>query len=381
MFPKKLFLIFQVRHGFSNPGQLKVSAMDLNKQNNGYTKSAGPLKLHLSSIFSSEDVEEWLEENIYEKKRRNSEILDKVNGLLKMKVWEQRPIPILKVEKPNNPLFWSKSNNTKRGSDSRMRKDNQVQADQRIDRSKTIMDKSDVKKREDVGFRPSYTFRNPKDDERLSQDPNAPDGKVIGGIKSGSSDMDQRFLSKAERSHSKSEVYEKKNILSHKINNDNVRFSKNEFGQIQSISKDQANQDGPSYDIGRKRTGQAVPMNKKPESQYDILDRSGVKKLDFQDQFSTNRKVGGNKKYIYDEKLKQKENQMNEKFQYIRDPSQSQSSNRIVEADIPLNERQEFRGIGKKSQSYSGKADRSDFHDAKMKNYEENLLEAANNQS
>ncbi|CAL1532426.1 unnamed protein product [Lymnaea stagnalis] len=83
---------YQVNHGFSNPGQLKVFSMIMNKVSSGYAKISYPLKENLEEIYSEDTVEEWMEEQIEERRRHIEEAQLKVKKLLENTVWGRRPL-------------------------------------------------------------------------------------------------------------------------------------------------------------------------------------------------------------------------------------------------------------------------------------------------
>ena len=90
---------YQIAHGFSNPGQLKVLAKQLSDLNSDYLQISHPLEEQLSNIYQQDTVEEWLEENLLERIRRNEKHIIRVKNLLKESSWKSRPFKKIDINK------------------------------------------------------------------------------------------------------------------------------------------------------------------------------------------------------------------------------------------------------------------------------------------
>ncbi|RUS68716.1 hypothetical protein EGW08_023522 [Elysia chlorotica] len=352
---------YQLSHRFSNPGQLKVLAMDLNKKNNGYTKSTGPLKLHLSSIFSPEDVEEWLEENIYERKRHNAEILDKVNDMLKTKTWPKRPLEVIQVGKPRISQQ-SVSNFSKNAFDPKI---------QKVSRFDTVgvsggSVKETLNVQEASKIRSARISNVDKHDSpaRLPQTYRQHDPKVNGGIKS---DLGTSRHTYDSRAGDNSRVRENKRAFSGRSGGD-YKFSAKDVDLKHGVDNSHV----------------MLPINKDNDRirQADLrnpFDKSEVKTFDagYQDKrgWPVERNIN---QEMLGLKSKLQENQMYKQGANGGSIVQPPQYHKEVEANsfldgTSLNKRGEFQSVAKNRQS-NVKAQQSDFHDAKMKLYEDRLL-------
>ncbi|XP_059155433.1 hexosaminidase D-like [Physella acuta] len=91
---------YQLAHNFSNPGQLTVMSMGLNKQRNFYLQVSVPLKFYLSKYFADDVVDEWMDENVEERKRYIDELQKKIQRLLVPNVWSRHPLPRVQIALP-----------------------------------------------------------------------------------------------------------------------------------------------------------------------------------------------------------------------------------------------------------------------------------------
>ncbi|XP_005095719.1 hexosaminidase D [Aplysia californica] len=90
---------YQVAHGFSNPGLLKGLKADLTSQTSNFLKISTPLKEELKAIYSEDTVDEWLEENIFERIRENKNNIMRLDKLLNTTSWKARPFDRIDVER------------------------------------------------------------------------------------------------------------------------------------------------------------------------------------------------------------------------------------------------------------------------------------------
>ena len=356
-------------HGFSNPGQLKVLAMDLNKQNNGYTKSMGPLQMHLSSIFSPEDVEEWLEENIYERKRRNVEILYKVNDMLQIKTWPKRPLPVIKVGKPR---ISQQSNFSKNVFETRRSKNSRFDAVDSVNRPKQASGDVDTSKRSIAVIN---NFENRDNHARTAQSHRQSVLKVNDDIRSDLGISKHRLKSRADDKYLRSEMGNKKRAFSGRVNDDILpeKAVHHERKVDNSHLRLLINGEDQKHSIPEKRNRQPEPMNAGQFISGDNFDKSDTKQFDAQYRVEKRRPSEQN--------IKQQENQ---RIQHIVDGADiaqpplyhKAMGDKNVLGKSSLDRGEGFQSIAKNRQPVI-KADHSDFHDAKMERYEDKLIKAA----
>ncbi|GFS05600.1 hexosaminidase D [Elysia marginata] len=358
---------YQIAHGFSSPGQLKVLAMSLNKQNNGYTRLTGPLKLHLGSIFSPEDVEEWLEENIFERKRHNLELLDKVNNMLNIKVWHRRPLPTIKIERPDIPKQ-SKSNFSNVGVEPKLQKDSRLGAIRDVSRSEQTMNSLDTRGRRTEG--------DLNNQARLAQSPIASLQKEKPRSYLGNNN--QQFESRVEKKYARSGRKEMR-IPPQRMENENAKLPVQDVGVKRSLSKDYVRQ-SVNEDLSKHTyLGNRIrPVDTKDNS----VRKPEVNKFNSQDNIKESRMVTQTKEQSnLNRNLRLQENQRIERVPNSDGIVQSMPRQREIEnhrgsslAETSLDKREQFESYAKKRQPILGKSDLSDFHDEKMERYEEKLF-------
>ncbi|KAK7010733.1 hexosaminidase D [Biomphalaria glabrata] len=93
---------YQIAHKFSNPGQLKSLAKLLTIQFSGINKLAPVFKNTMQEIYLQDTIDEWIAENIDERKKDIDDILSKVKILIEPNVWPRRPLPSLKLNIPRS---------------------------------------------------------------------------------------------------------------------------------------------------------------------------------------------------------------------------------------------------------------------------------------
>lgn len=352
---------YQVNHGFTSPGQLKVLALTLNKQNNGYTRLAGPLKLHLSSIFSLEDVEEWLEENIYEKKRHNIEILDKVNSLLTRAVWPRRPLPSLKKGKPDVP--WQ-SNLSSANFDQGLGVKRAPGIGEGMGSSEQVRSKLDAKVK--------YALYKSK--AELSQNLKVPSPKENQSERAHLGDSNQQFKLKSEENYEDPERKTNKKVLtqSQRIANINNLLPQS-IGSKTAMNRDY-NRNVPDIDPSKDNY---LRNEVRPNTRNEYR-RSKI------DEFSPLGKVKESKRDMHNnEEVFSRKNlkpQDNQGAQILKSRvAQSQQSRHQYGSNISPSQtsayRQQILTGFKKRQPKLGNIDLLDFHDDKMERYEDKLMD------
>jgi len=93
---------YQISHGFSSPGMLTVLLNDLSSVNGLFSQVSSPISRFLSEYYSSDTIEEWLEENIFERIRKNNDTIVRVKNLMNRTTWDRKPFDKVEVGKGLN---------------------------------------------------------------------------------------------------------------------------------------------------------------------------------------------------------------------------------------------------------------------------------------
>ncbi|GFO13672.1 hexosaminidase d [Plakobranchus ocellatus] len=354
---------YQIAHGFTSPGQMKVLAMDLNKQNNGFSRTMDPLKLHLLSIYSSEDVAEWLEENIYERKRHNEQILEKIHGLINIKTWPRRPLAATKLNSVSNyEQSKVESNPTSKPSVNRKKTDLEQDARQNVGNHQMNVNRPYNGMRQGAGFSLDHGSNN-ENRKIISKTHNMQGQDQFGKIRNRLGANRHSFASNEEENDT---GHRNLGGFPQRIDTGRMRLPVDERD--------------PNNNNGRIKARKVEKLNDKNKQWKEPGDRRALKFRSDKDELLPKMEGYSKARDVIGLNLIQKDNQGNKQESNIDNIAQFphyRKPDGVPEKERAGTKLSEGSDVNIAISQARKKPVMNDFHDAQMNHYEERLIKAA----